>query len=128
MSEITYENVCEKLAEVLPELRQRYEASVKSWREDTDFVPGPHVLYGEVLNPYLVSLLEADAESLKLRSIFEFLETLANSKDERVVDLVGATVLEYLRFRQKWMLSAEKYMGPMLARIMKTISGWPLER
>ena len=120
-AKVTYETMCGDLANLLPVLKAKYDASVASWHKETGHVPGPHVIYGEVLNPYLVSLLESGSEWVQLRRVFDFLEHLATSEDKRVVDVVNATVLEYIHKDAKWVERARGYMGPTLLMMLESI-------
>ncbi len=61
----------EKLIEALPELRPKYSAMLECWG---DKKPGQHIVYGDILNPYLKELLEKGYTSERLEVIFNFLE------------------------------------------------------
>ena len=60
------------------------------------YKPGLHVLYGNVLNPYVTELLKTPNESDEIRKIFSFYEELAISDDEEVRNLLQVTLLECL--------------------------------
>lgn len=105
---ITYENVSDALAEYLPELREAYEAELKWWGDER---PGPHVVYGDILNPYLNQLLRSDQEAA-LQHVFAFLEMLALSEDRRVQEIVAVTVCEHLGNDDELLRRARRYMGP----------------
>lgn len=49
-----YREINTALVHALPELREKYEYESCAWAEEM----GPHVIYGDVLNPYLAQLLE----------------------------------------------------------------------
>jgi hypothetical protein len=108
LTSITYENVSEKLIEHLPELREAYETEQKWWGGEK---PGPHVVYGDVLNPYVDILLQS-GDAPALRRVFEFLETLSCSEDQRVQELVAVTVCEHLGSDQERLRQAVRFMGP----------------
>lgn len=110
---ITFENMSEKLVEKFPELRPRYEEECKWWEDE---VPGQHIIYGDILNPYIVSLLESDEQGSSeheatLKRIFAFLEELVNHEDEDIQGVVVTTVLEYLDSPKVQLEKARKYMG-----------------
>ncbi len=109
MEEITYDNLAEALVEVVPELQQKYEVERRWWR---DVLPPPHIVYGDLLNPYIATLLSTGDQEEILRRIFEFLETLAKHEDQHVRDLVTVTVCEYLGGNKDLLAKARKYMGP----------------
>ena len=89
MSQIHYDNVVEALMEAVPELRVGYEAECRQWGDEP---PGPHVIFGDVLNPYLLNLLSSDRQDAALRQVFQFLEHLANHEDIHIQELVAVTV------------------------------------
>ena len=108
VSQIHYDNVVEALMEAVPELRVGYEAEC---RQGGDEPPGPHVIFGDVLNPYLLNLLSSDRQDAALRQVFQFLEHLANHEDIHIQELVAVTVCERLGDDPKILHRAYKYMG-----------------
>lgn len=105
---IAYEEMTDELLRRFPNLRRAYEEEFGWWGED---VPGQHVTYGDLLNPYLISLLEADDKPEELRRIFDFLEELANHPNARVQNVVSVTVVEQLTDKEEWLTAAWPYMG-----------------
>lgn len=108
MAEITFENMSDKLVELIPSLRLKYLKELEEWDNDT---PGAHIIYGNLLNPYLEILLQSEENQSQLVEIFNFLETLANNKDVKVQEVVCVTVLEYLMDNKPLILKAKEYMG-----------------
>lgn len=113
-AEAKYRRVNEALVEAIPELRDRYEHEIAAWAEEM----GPHVIYGDVLNPYLAALLEApdkhgNAEIL-LR-IFDFLEQLLANPDPDFSEVARTTVAEDLESDRNRLEVARRFMGPRMA-------------
>jgi hypothetical protein len=108
VSQIHYDNVVGALLEAVPELRAGYEAECRQWGDEP---LGPHVIFGDVLNPYLLDLLGAARPDAKLRRVFQFLERLANHEDIHIQELVAVTVCERLGDDPKILNRAHKYMG-----------------
>ena len=108
MIRITFENMAEKLIEVVPELRCQYESELEWWGDEQ---PGAHIIFGDVLNPYLICLLESGNQEAILARIFTFLEQLANHEDTRVQEVVAVTVCERLGDDPKCLENARRYMG-----------------
>ena len=104
-----FHNLGEKLVEAIPELRPQYEQELKWWGDEE---PGPHKIYGDLLTPYLVSLLNSDAQEEILKRIFAFLEELANHEDVHVQEVVAFSVLEQLGADEQLLQKARKYMSP----------------
>ena len=110
---ITYENVLEKLVEYVPEVKEAYEAELKWWGAER---PGPHVVYGDVLNPYIDRLLQA-GDQTALRRVFSLLEVLSSSEDVRVQEVVAVTVCEHLGSDQQKLAQAKRFMGRATLKI-----------
>ena len=76
-------------------------------------------MYDEVLNPYLRTVLDSSIEADEaLRRIFDLVERLATSPDERVRDVVVATICPPL-FGERGLHIAERYMGRATRRLFK---------
>lgn len=112
MHSITYDNLSPLLIELVPSLRPAYEAELAQWGGDT---PGQHIVYGLVLDPYLISLLKRDnrgaSEEETLQRIFTFLEELATHQDPRVQEVIASTVCEDLGGDPTALHAARSYMG-----------------
>ena len=116
MLDITYETMCASLAESVLELNEAYAEEVRRWPEVVEL---PHVVYGNLLNPLLVSLLLEDDTEARLQPIYAFLEVLATSKDDQVRNVLAVTVLEGILGhggRPAWD-RARPYMGRATAEI-----------
>jgi hypothetical protein len=124
LGEITYGNLAEKLIEVVPELKPEYQKELEWWGEEE---AGAHNIYGDLLNPYLISLLKSEPKSKAqeefLKRIFAFLEELANHDDPHVQEVVGATVLERL-YGVGELQRARSYMGPRTLHMSREIEEW----
>lgn len=108
MKDLTYANVAEALIEAVPDLRERYVEERRWWAEEK---PGPHIIFGDILNPYLIDLLDAGGNDEKLCKVFQFLECLAKHDDVRIQELVAITVCERLGKRRDRLKKAHKFMG-----------------
>lgn len=120
MSRITYDDLSEALIGVVPELQEKYAAILQEWGEGS---PGQHVVYGDLLNSYIPALLEMRGPKDAVQRIFTFLEELANHEDERVQEVVAATVLEYLD-AYGFLPRAWSYMREATRRLALNIVMW----
>src|SRR5215203_1333542 len=96
---ITYLTLADRLLEVVPELRDAYNEELKWWAPDQ---PGPHIIYGDLLNPYLTSLLESGSNPDALKRIFGLLEEIIGNPNEPIRSVAAASVLEYLWSEKRW--------------------------
>lgn len=109
-----YGRINAALVLAVPELRERYQAEVKGWGEEM----GPHVIYGDVLNPYLAQLLDAPKDQItdnQLRRVFAFLEELLAHPDPEFADVARTTVAEDLEGDPIRLERARHYMGSRMA-------------
>lgn len=123
MRDITYANLSQKLIEIVPELWPQYRKELESWGDE---VPGPHIIYADVLTPYLMALLKSEPNSEieeVFTRIFAFLETLANHKDVHISEVVGVSVLEPL-YGAGLLERARHYMGPATLQMSREIEEW----
>jgi len=109
MTDVTWENMIEKLRLVVPELEERHRRELAWWGEEE---PGRHPFYHVVLNEYLTGLLDAGNNESILQRIFEFIEELATHTDQRIREVVTDTILERLVDKKEWIVAARPYMGP----------------
>lgn len=115
-----YEQAGEKLVEFVPELEDVYQRELDSWGSER---PGPHVLYEDILVPFINELLAStgDESDATLRRVFEFVERLATTADERLRDLVAVAICEPLVADHVRLGRARAYMGPATLRILKKV-------
>lgn len=109
-----YRRINAALIEALPELRERYEEEVAAWGEEM----GPHVIYGDLLNPYLGQLLDFANEQRtreNLRRVFDFLEDLLGNADPDFADVARTAIAEDLRSDRDRLARARPLMGPLMA-------------
>ena len=154
-----YENLTERLFQWLPELRVVYEEEFSYWWDppakkleppttknvfqwvpgfepkeylcdQSDEPPGPHVVYGNLLNPLIVSLVMSDTSDRntdQLERIFGLLEEMATSSDEDVRDVVRVTVCWTIVDDLILYERARPFMGPQtrdLCRRVEPYKNW----
>lgn len=115
---LEYSELNAELIERFPELFGGYAELKAMWDGDE---PGPHVLYGDTLVPYIAGLLKRDDSELSLLRVFKFLEELAGSEDRSIRDLLGASVLEGLYGFADVRDRAQEYMGPRTKQLAENI-------
>lgn len=111
-----YREINGALVRALPELKARYDEETAAWGEEM----GPHVIYGDVLNPVLSELLSRDydpGEDVEmLRRIFNFLEELLAHPDPEYAEVARTTVAEHLDGHPDLLARARRFMGPLMAK------------
>ncbi|MBD2185315.1 hypothetical protein H6S82_09850 [Planktothrix sp. FACHB-1355] len=108
MTEIKFDNLGEHLVTAIPELRSQYESELEWWGDEQS---GAHIIFGDILNPYLISLLELGDREDTIKRIFAFLEQLANHEDTQIQEVVAVTVCERLGDNKNLLAKARQYMG-----------------
>jgi len=109
LSELSSENLQDELLRRLPELT---EPSHEVFSYFGDERPGDHVFVGDLLNPFLVEQLKTQDDPEVLSRAFGFIEEMATSRDESVVNVAQVTVLEYLGKERRILEAAIRHMGP----------------
>ena len=115
---INYGNVVRRMLQAIPEVHPFYEKEIE-WSGEEE--PGPHIVFGDVLNPYLIDLLKQDNQEEELERIFSFFEEMAVSSDIKVQEVLAVTVMERLGDDPTVLKKAEKYMGPKTRMISDEI-------
>jgi hypothetical protein len=116
--QISYPALNTELLRRLPQLRKRYAELQGLWGEEE---PGPHVVYGDVLVPYLIESLTEAPDNSGLTAAFAFLEDLLGVDNQEIRDLVGASVLEDLYDVPGARTRAKQHMGPATRRLAEQI-------
>lgn len=115
--DVQYEQAIDALLAEFPDLRSAYEQTLDMWDDD---LPGPHVVYGDIMNPYIDHLLlKKDLGSLA--RVFAFLERLTKSSDARVRGLVTVTVCEHLGADRKTLPYAQSLMLPNTLHLSREV-------
>ena len=87
-----YEDLYDEFTNLFPEDLECF----KRFEEETgaERYIGMHIMFGLVVSPYILDLLNKDPE--KARRAFEFIEEMETSEDERISNVADVSVLEYL--------------------------------
>lgn len=119
--DVTYNNMSDRLIDVLPELKEKYLAELEWWEGDT---PGPHNIFGhQLLMPYIYFLLDSSDYRTELERLFNFVELLAGHPDKDVRDVVATTVMPNICGNKTRIKVAKKYLGENTKKICKLILG-----
>jgi hypothetical protein len=119
---LTKENILDQLLHHFPNLQEKYEKELAGWEGE---FTGFHNLFGMVFNPYIKEKLTAyDHEALI--KIFNFLEMMAESDDEDIINVLVVTVLEAIYFSddaivQKYCKSKTKKLGDELEEFWQKV-------
>jgi hypothetical protein len=108
-TELSYERLNDQMVDAIPTLDVAYQSELDWWDDE----PAPsHVIFGQILNPYLTERLVAgDREALT--EVFTFLERMASDVDPRIQDVLRDTVLEHIRDETSALRRlASDHMGP----------------
>ncbi len=114
-----YQDLNGLLLSRFPELEPQYRTVRAMYPPDEE--PGPHVVYGDVLTPHVISLLETGVPDQQVSPFFDFLEQLAGSTDQQIRDVVGATVCERLNHERVIRSRARRFMGPVTQRLAEAV-------
>jgi hypothetical protein len=115
---VTYSNFPAKILSALPEIRDAYEAEVRSGI--SSHPPTNYVICGEMLHPLIEKAIRSQAHDL-LRRIFDFIEILARSDDIDVVNLAQTAVCEFITGTDDRLAACEPYLGPRTRELVEDV-------
>jgi hypothetical protein len=115
---MNYEMLNDMLIQNVPELKQAYLKELEWWDGEQ---PGAHNIFGDVLNPYLIERLDQMDDEKVLKRVFNFLESMALSEDEKVKEVLTCTVLERLGDDTKILERAEAFMGENTKKLSQDV-------
>jgi hypothetical protein len=109
-----------RMLKAFPELKAAYDNFATE-----DFTPGSHIVFGSgVFTSYVVALMESGLDEERLAKLFQFVEEMAESGDDDVVNVVAVTICEFLS-GHRLLHTAWPLMGPVTSRIALEIAhGW----
>lgn len=90
--ETDYKRVNNMLCSYYPELSNEIEEERKYWFPEE---PGGHILYGNVFNPFAISVLEKGNKK-DINKLLRFLSLLQKTDDDYVQNVLCVTILEKL--------------------------------
>lgn len=114
MGELNKGNIVDKMLEAIPEVMPLYKEELSWWDEIL-----PHIVFGDVLNRYVINLLIVNKEISIIKRIFNFYEEMALSSDLYIRQILTTTVLERLGDEKKILNTAKKYMGLQTIECLK---------
>ena len=92
---MNYKTLLKEFFQEIPECRKLYEQKASQLLFDQE--TGVHIVFGILIVPYLLELInEGKKEEKLLERFFAFFEKMAKSEDENVVGVLDATILESL--------------------------------
>jgi hypothetical protein len=106
------------LAARIPALRAELDGLAREWGKE---LPGAHIVYGDVVVPYLRRLLQSSEASAEVAAVFALLEELLAREEQPLTDLVGASVLEGLNDDKAILSEARRHMGPRTLRLAQQV-------
>ncbi len=112
---LAYEDLAEALVQAVPELRIPYETEKKYWRGEK---PPQHVVFGNIVPPFLASELQGGERKDVLHRAFSFFEAMADDPDQLVREVVQQEVLASLCGSSAWKARAKRFIGPRSTALM----------
>ena len=117
---LRYDDLGARLILEMPELEEPYRRELEWWGEEK---PGPHVIYGDVLTPYIIQLLESGDDAEAIKRALGLLETLIADQDVEVQAVAVVTVLDRLVGNAEWTRLMKPYLGPLARRAVQDLIG-----
>lgn len=105
------------LVKMYPNLSEKYKDEV-DWQEG-DYT-GSHTVYGDVFTPYLISCI-AKNESVEIRKAFMYVETLLETENLYVEEVIAFSVLESILYLFKEKKELYDLLGKKTKKIVKEL-------
>lgn len=120
MSEITADEMTGRLAQEFPEVKKRFDEEIEWWGDEK---PGPHIIMGDIFNPFVIGLLETSGDKQTLERAFVFLEDLAARGNDEVENVVTVTICESLVGNGREIYErAKRFMGQATKEICEEVA------
>ncbi len=105
---ITYNNLLENVKNKIPQFTVEYDRLVEDGSIDLE--SGNHIVFSYVFTPLLLKAIKQNDNNM-ITEMFDYLEKMSLSIDDRVVEVCDQSVLEVLNdeFDEATLL---RYMGP----------------
>jgi hypothetical protein len=110
-STLKYRGIERTLLDRFPELRVRVQQEFGSYYDLKTEMPEAYPVFEDVLQPFVLELLDRQGANPFLTRIFAFFEEMAGSPDRDVTDLLGIAFLGPLVIDRERVRGAWKYMG-----------------
>ena len=121
-SDITFQNMTQKLLEAVPELKSFHDRALAA--EGGEWT-GKHIAYHEVVSKAVKEALRSEVvDDCLLHKIFDFVEMLATHPAEHVQEVVHDSVCEPICSDELVRQRAGKYIGPATKNFCKGIITW----
>ncbi len=105
------------LIETFPNLKEAYEEEV-SWQEGDD--TGAHIVYGDILAPYLVRCLNEQDED-EIKKIFAFIERILELRDNYSEEVIAFSIIEGIAYQYKNSVLLNKHIGKLAKKLIEEI-------
>jgi hypothetical protein len=107
-SEITRQNMVDKLIELFPELKERFDEQAKTFDRDL-----AHIYYSFVYFEHIKEMFSSGREDATLlRRLFDFAELLVGHQDNFVDDVAIHSICVNIANDELTLQKAMKYLGP----------------
>ncbi len=103
----------------MPELSFEYERQRRWWHPES---PAPHVFFADSVVPYIRARLDEKNAEEALRRLFAFVERMAASTSDDLVEIVALSILEPLLNKEASGLDRVwPYLGPSTRSVARSL-------
>lgn len=103
------------LIKSFPKLKNAYEEEV-SWQEGDD--TGSHIVYGDILTPYLNKCLNEQDEG-EIKKVLAFIERILELRDNYSDEVITFSVLEGIEYQYQNSVLWNKYIGKLTKKVIE---------
>jgi hypothetical protein len=118
---LNYKGLIQDFINQFPEFTDLAKSERPMWEGENGDQDLVHIFFGFVLNPYLFDEIQKGNDSPLLVSLFQFMEQMAFSKDQDVIDVLTDTILGRLGDDPRVLINARNLMLPETKRLSKQV-------
>lgn len=105
------------LIEIFPDLIEKYKEEVE-WQEGDN--TGSHIVYGDVLAPYLIDCIEQKKETEVIK-ILEFIERILKSNIKYSDEVIAFSILERIEYEYRDSVLLNNNYGELTKKMIEEI-------
>ncbi len=120
---LSTDDLLEKLVHDVPTVGILRDRQPELW---TGIPPNNYAVFGEVVRPYVLQLLQTPVNKDELRRVFSFFEKMAEAESFALLDLLQVEIVEPISRNKGVREQALPYAGDRVKKLMKENAKWRL--
>ena len=111
---MTIDDFLKQMTIYFPTIKKELDEHIQEFGERLDTI-----VIEDIIMPEIIELLEKDADTKKLKVIFDYFEDVCINSDDYLNNVFSITALEILGNDKNILEKAKKYMGPITIKLQR---------